>query len=182
MPKLDKRKHISDRISILRSSLTERRKLSRERHSAMQEQLKAKKQLERQYARRSAMDPGNASSKSEQQYEFRLWSARLREMQQEIRNLEKEIEIKKREDELEIRILEQELQQAQSELRIYADQNINENLIKLAHIAIEEKNKGNIVLSSKIFKHIKNAQILLDDLSISGAITRSALDPKKKSS
>lgn len=160
MPKLDKKQYISERISNLKSSLSERKRLSRDRQRAMEEQLKAKKQLERQYSRRSAMDPGNAAPKEEQKYQFRLWSARLREIQQEIRSLEREIEIKKKEDDLEVRILENELQQSQAELRIYAEQDIRDSLVKLASIVIDEKNIGNIDLSDQLSRNIKTAQVL----------------------
>jgi hypothetical protein len=181
MPRLDKRKHISEQISILKNALRERKKLSRERQRAMEEQLRAKKQLERQYSRRSAMDPGNSAPKSQQQYEFRLWSARLSEMRQEIRALEKEIDIKKREDELEIRVLEQEIDQAQAELRIYAQQDLQQSFIRLAHVAVEARESGDFHLSSKLQKSIKSAQTFVDDIPVSRAISRTAYDPKKKS-
>ena len=181
MPRLDKRKHIQERISSLKASLRERKKLSRERQRALNEQLRAKKQLERQYSRRSALDVGNVAPKEEQKYEFRLWSARLSEMRREIKNLELEIDIKKKEDELEIRILEQEIEQAQSEMRIYARKDIRSDLIKLAHIAVQEKEKGNLKFASSLANRIKVAQALVDDVPVSSAIARSAYDPKKKS-
>lgn len=180
MPKLDKKQYISDKISNLKSSLSERKRLSRDRRRAMEEQLKAKKQLERQYSRRTAIDPGNSAPKEEQRNEFRLWSARLREIQQEIRGLEREIEIKKKEDDLEIRILENEIQQYQAELRIYAKEDISNSLVKLASIADETKYLGNIELADRM-KNIKVAQILVDDVPVSTAISRAAYDPKKKS-
>lgn len=180
MPRLDKRKHISEQISILKNALRERKKLSRERQRAMEEQLRAKKQLERQYSRRSAMDPGGSAPKAEQQYEFRLWSARLSEMRQEIRNLEREIDIKKREDELEIRVMEQEIEQMQAELRIYAQKDLQQTFLKLAHIAVDAQESGDIALYHSLKKSIKSAQTLLDDVPVSRAINRTAYDPKKK--
>ncbi len=140
---------IQKQIDFKSSLIDDKRKAGQARADSLKEQLKMKKERARTLRRRVALKPGGVEIRKDQREEFRLYNKLVRDVEREIRALEKETNLAKKDTDLEINILRQEINQLKAEKRLYANV---ERIIKTSNYLDQaEMHMESDVLMGKVF-------------------------------
>jgi hypothetical protein len=139
MAKSSYKDNISNQISIKRRLLESKQKAGKLRLEALEEQLRIKKEQLRITKRRISPNFAPNLPDSSNREDARLNNKLVRENENEIKALQKEIEFAKRDNQLELAAIRQEIKQLEAEKRVHAASTPT-SLIALAERADLEKN------------------------------------------